>query len=112
MSNGSPTACGWNSFDSGRRTPKIRPMHSTCGFTLAVLAAVAVGSGFPCPAADDYKLGPDSLPQEGVPRGEVTKYSWTNSSVYPGTTRDYWVYVPRQYDPNRPACVMVFQDGG
>jgi enterochelin esterase-like enzyme len=25
--------------------------------------------------------------------------------------RDYWVYVPAQYDPRTPACVMVFQDG-
>ena len=65
----------------------------------------------PCNGADDYKLGPDSLVQDGVPRGVVTKYSWTNSTVYPGTVRDYWVYVPRQYDPAKAACVMVFQDG-
>jgi enterochelin esterase-like enzyme len=63
-------------------------------------------------AADDYKLGPDSFPQEGVPRGEVTKYTFTNSAVYPGTVRDYWVYVPKQYDPAKPAALMVFQDGG
>lgn len=64
-----------------------------------------------CLAAEDYKLGPDSMPQEGVPRGEVMKYAWTNSAIYPGTVRDYWVYVPQQYDPAKPACVMVFQDG-
>ena len=62
-------------------------------------------------AADDYKLGPDSMPQEGVPRGEVTKHHW-GSKVFAGTERDFWVYVPKQYDPARPACVMVFQDGG
>jgi enterochelin esterase-like enzyme len=62
-------------------------------------------------AADDYKLGPDSLEQDGVPKGTVTKHSWT-STVFPGTVRDYWIYVPAQYDPNKPACVMVFQDGG
>jgi len=62
-------------------------------------------------AADDYKLGPDSMPQEGVPLGEVTKYHWS-SNIFPGTERDYWVYVPKQYDPARAACVMVFQDGG
>jgi len=61
-------------------------------------------------AADDYKLGPDSMPQEGVPRGEVTKYKW-ESKVFPGTVRDYWVYVPAQYDSTKPACVMIFQDG-
>ena len=62
-------------------------------------------------AADDYKLGPDSMAQEDVPRGKVMKYSWT-SKIFPGTVRDYWVYVPSQYDASTPACVMVFQDGG
>ena len=36
----------------------------------------------------------------------------TESSQFPGTVRDYWVYVPKQYDGSRPACLMVFQDGG
>ncbi len=61
-------------------------------------------------AAEDYVLGPDSHVQPGVPRGEVTKYSWT-SRIFPGTVRDYWVYVPKQYDEAKPAAVMVFQDG-
>ena len=60
--------------------------------------------------AEDYVLGPDSLVQPGVPKGELTKRSWT-SRVFPGTTRDYWVYVPKQYDASKPAAVMVFQDG-
>lgn len=62
-------------------------------------------------AADDYKLGPDSERQDGVPVGKVTQHKWT-SRVFPGTERDYWVYVPAQYDGTAPACVMVFQDGG
>ncbi len=62
--------------------------------------------------AEEYQLRSDSKPQEGVPVGEVTKYRWTESKVYPGTERDYWVYVPAQYDSAKPACVMVFQDGG
>jgi enterochelin esterase family protein len=33
------------------------------------------------------------------------------SAVFPATHRDYWVYVPQQYDPATPAAVMVFQDG-
>jgi enterochelin esterase family protein len=64
----------------------------------------------PAFAADDYKLGADSKEQRGVPRGKVTKHTWT-STIFPGTVRDYWVYVPAQYDGKRPACVMVFQDG-
>jgi enterochelin esterase family protein len=62
-------------------------------------------------AADDYKLGKDSERQQGVPEGTVTQHQWT-SRVFPGTERDYWIYVPKQYDAARPACVMVFQDGG
>ena len=62
--------------------------------------------------ADDYKLGPDSMVQEGVPRGEVTKYRFASSKVFPETVRDYWIYVPKQYQASQPACLMVFQDGG
>lgn len=61
---------------------------------------------------DTYTYGPDSLPQAGVPRGEVTQFKWEKSTIYPGAVRDYWVYVPKQYDPAKPACLMVFQDGG
>jgi gluconolactonase len=46
-----------------------------------------------------------------VPKGEVTKYSFDQSKIFPGTVRDYWVYVPKQYDPAKPACVHVNQDG-
>ncbi len=62
-------------------------------------------------AIDDYTLGPDSQPKPNVPKGQVTKYTWT-SKIFPGTVRDYWVYVPAQYQKAQPACVMVFQDGG
>lgn len=58
-----------------------------------------------------YALGPDSMTQEGVPQGEVTKHQW-ESKIFPGTVRDYWIYVPKQYDAAKPACVMIFQDGG
>jgi enterochelin esterase family protein len=77
-------------------------------FLLSVLALPLTIAAF---AADDYKFGPDSERQKDVPQGKVTKHTW-NSSVFPGTTRDYWVYVPAQYDKSKPACVMVFQDGG
>jgi enterochelin esterase family protein len=73
---------------------------------------LCAGTPLPSRAADDYKLGPDSLPQANVPRGVVTKYSWTNSTIYPGTVRDYWIYVPPQYSAAKPACVTIFQDGG
>src|SRR3954454_24369460 len=48
---------------------------------------------------------------ETTPKGEVTKYSFEQSKIFPGTVRDYWVYVPKQYDPAKPACLYVNQDG-
>jgi len=45
------------------------------------------------------------------PQGEIKgPFNW-NSKVYPGTERDFWIYVPAQYIPSKPACVMVVQDG-
>jgi enterochelin esterase family protein len=37
--------------------------------------------------------------------------SWSESAIYPGTSRKFWIHVPAQYDPAQPAAVMVFQDG-
>src|SRR5215831_3295335 len=62
-------------------------------------------------AADDYSPGPDSQSHPDVPKGEVTKSTFEQSKIFPGTTRDYWVYVPKQYDPAKPSPLMVFQDG-
>lgn len=33
------------------------------------------------------------------------------SKIYNGTVRDYWLYIPELYNENRPANLMVFQDG-
>ena len=65
----------------------------------------------PTPKPGPYPLGPDSERQPGVPRGTITQHEW-RSTIFPGTVRDYWVYVPAQYVPTQPANVMVFQDGG
>ena len=66
----------------------------------------------PASAYDDYELGPDSYPQEGVARGEVRgPFKW-KSQVFEGTERDYWVYVPNVPKFDGPYAVMVFQDGG
>lgn len=58
-----------------------------------------------------YHLGPDSLPQEGVPKGAINGPFTLPSQVFPGTLHTYWIYVPAQYDPQKPAALMVFQDG-
>jgi sugar lactone lactonase YvrE/enterochelin esterase-like enzyme len=58
-----------------------------------------------------YALGPDSQRQADIPVGRVEKCQFAASRIFPGTVRDYWVYVPAQYEPAQPACVMIFQDG-
>jgi sugar lactone lactonase YvrE/enterochelin esterase-like enzyme len=55
--------------------------------------------------------GPESQVQPGTPTGDVVKGEFDQSKVYPGTWREYWVYVPKQLDRSKPAPVMVFQDG-
>jgi len=62
-------------------------------------------------AQTDYPLTDDSKPHDNVPKGEITKYVFDHSKVFPGTVRDLSVYVPKQYDPAKPACVYVGQDG-
>ena len=59
---------------------------------------------------EDYELGPSSQTYEGIPHGTLTKKSW-KSTVFPNTVRDYYVYVPAQYQASQPAALMVFQDG-
>ena len=76
-----------------------------------VLLLALVLSATAARAADDYKLTADSERQEGVARGKVTEHHWSSSQVFRDTDRDYWVYVPAQYEAEQPACVMVFQDG-
>lgn len=58
-----------------------------------------------------YQLGPDSLEQEGVPKGEIRGPFTLPSEVYAGTSHTYWVYVPAQYDSSVAASLMIFNDG-
>lgn len=59
---------------------------------------------------ETYTYTEDSERHEGVPQGTVTKYTW-KSAIFDGNFREYYVYVPAQYDPSQPAALMVFQDG-
>ena len=58
-------------------------------------------------AETEYPLTEDSKPHDGVPVGELLKFTFDSSRIFPGTTREVSVYVPRQYDPATPACVYV-----
>ena len=58
-----------------------------------------------------YVLGPDSQEKAGVPKGTVTEYEMADSKAFPGYGRKWALYVPKQYDPSKEACLMIFQDG-
>jgi len=58
-----------------------------------------------------YKLGPDSKPMDGVPKGRFAGPKIIPSQVFPGTQHTYDVYIPAQYDPAVPAALMIFNDG-
>ncbi len=62
-------------------------------------------------AQDNYELGVNSNVYEGIPKGTVTKHIWKSSKAYPNTIRDYYVYVPQQYNSEDEAALMIFQDG-
>ncbi|HEY4063587.1 MAG TPA: SMP-30/gluconolactonase/LRE family protein [Puia sp.] len=66
---------------------------------------------FAQPPAEKYSVDPASVEHPGIPKGEVLKCSFDHSAIFPGTVRDYWIYIPAQYRPGRPACVYINQDG-
>jgi len=64
-----------------------------------------------CASAVEYTLGPDSQPQDGVPKGAVTRLVLPPGKYFPGTPHNYSIYVPAQYDAAKPTAFMVFLDG-
>ncbi len=56
----------------------------------------------PAQVGKTYELGPDSLPQEGVPKGKLDGPFLFKSQVFSNTVRRYWVFVPAQYAPEKP----------
>jgi len=101
-------------------------------FAAATSVNLAPSAQTPAQQAPDYnayyQLGPDSLPHDGVPKGEMRGPFVLPSQAYPGTQHTYWVYVPAQYDAavaasrlrqgsgelrrsEAEASLMIFQDG-
>ena len=62
-------------------------------------------------AAQSPEDHPDRQVQPGVPQGKITSGVFSDSRIFPGTRRDYSVYVPAQYQEDQPANLMVFMDG-
>lgn len=80
-------------------------------FLFVIFAAQFPANTSAAPTDDVYLLGPDSAPHEGTPRGKIIGPLTLASQVFTNTTRHYWIYIPAQYDPQKPAALMIFQDG-
>ena len=81
-------------------------------FLLASFVAFSAASAPFVFAADDFVESADHRVNEKIPHGTVTQMPQWESKIFPGTVRDWWVYVPAQFKPDGSAAVMVFQDGG
>ena len=87
-------------------------MNIKCTLSLLVLICISnLLWAAPFKDTETYPVDPASARQPDVPKGTVTQYSFSSSNIFPGTVRDYWVYIPAQYQDNKPTCLMVFQDG-
>jgi enterochelin esterase-like enzyme len=97
---------------SGKVVMMMRNLLSGA-LAVALTCSLAQAQTAPPPPNPDtfYKLGPDSLEQEGVPRGEIRGPFTLPSSAYRGTQHTYWVFVPAQYTASEPASLMIFNDG-
>ena len=82
-------------------------MKRNITFLLLLLVGKAIGQSMP----ETYPTDPASVEKVGVPKGEIIKFTFENSKIFPGTTREVSIYIPAQYDGQKPACVYVNQDG-
>lgn len=60
---------------------------------------------------ENYPTPSEAVVRSGVAAGRIDGPHEFRSRIFPGTVRQYWVYVPAQYDANQPPCLMVVQDG-
>lgn len=80
-------------------------------FLLSSCTAWAQNSVATASLDDQYVAGPDSQPQPDVPKGKTFEFTFSNSQIFPGTTRKITVYIPAEYQADKPACVYIGLDG-
>lgn len=94
-------------------TPTFAAVHAFADGTALTWSYVIDGVRQPRSGKlETYVEPPELAPRPGVPRGRLTRREPWESRIYPRVRHDWWVYIPAQYDADRPACVMIFLDGG
>ena len=78
----------------------IKPLAGT-------MPAAASGAGESPPST---YVAPEIKPED-ILKGELKEFTFSSSTIFPGTVRQVTVFIPAQYDGSRPACVYVKTDG-
>ena len=80
--------------------------------TLSLTLLTATIQGLAVAQEESYPVPEDSKPKDSVPKGKLYgPFTFDQSKIFPGTTREYGIYVPAQYNDIKPACLLVVQDG-
>ena len=95
---------------------RVFPVHLLslgliCLFFIADQHGISCVTNLAAAEEPDYPVPPEALKQEGVPEGKVEGPFSLSSKIYPGTERNYWLYVPAQYAADKLACTLIVQDG-
>ena len=77
---------------------------------VAFVCCITLKTAFAQVAVDKLPVDSASVAHAGVPQGELIQLPFTDSKIYPGTTRTVTIYVPAQYDGKKPACLYINQD--
>ncbi len=80
-------------------------------FLFLLFLSISVFAQEPLQIRTDVELTEDHFPQDGVPKGELKGPFEFHSKIIEGTVRQYWLFIPAQYDGSEPASVLIFQDG-
>ena len=86
----------------------LRPNDSHLQWFIAPLAGSGVAED---PVRDTPSYEPPSIKDEDVPKGILKQFTFQQSALFPGTTREVTVFIPAQYEGSKPACVYVKTDG-
>jgi len=103
---GGKTAPG-SKIDLWDKKPGDRHLH----WLVQPLAGSPVSETAASAAAQASAYVPPAIKPEAILPGETRQFSFAQSKVFPGTVRDVTVFIPKQYDGTKPACVYVKTDG-
>jgi gluconolactonase len=78
----------------------IKPLAGT-------MTGAATGAGESPPST----YAAPAIKPENLLKGELKDFTFSSSTIFPGTVRQVTVFIPAQYDGSRPACVYVRTDG-